>query len=122
MNRTILVTAVACLMLPATVASAEIIRGIDIDFVTIGNPGNPGDTRPEANPTGCGAVDYEYRIGKYEVTNAQWDDFVALAGAPTGKPIRAYDESARWAGDNIPTGNVSWYEAAQFCNYLTSGD
>ncbi len=130
MNRTILVTAVACLMLPATVASAEIIRGIDIDFVTIDNPGNPGDTRPGtddlglplANPTGCGAVDYEYRIGKYEVTNAQWDDFVALAGAPSGNPIRAYDESVRWAGDDIPTGEVSWYEAAQFCNYLTSGD
>ena len=122
MNRTILVTAVACLFVPANVASPELVRGIAIDFVTIGNPGNPGDTRPEANPTGCGAVDYVYQIGKYEVTNAQWYDFVEAAGEPTGNPSNAYDHSAYWTSDNIPTNCLSWYEAAQFCNYLTSGD
>lgn len=109
-----------------TIASAAIVRGIEMDFVTIGNPGNPGDTRTDypnsADPYGCGAVGYEYRIGKYEVTNAQWDDFVSAAGAPTGNPSNAYNESAYWTGDNIPTTGVSWYEAAQFCNYLTSGD
>jgi len=105
-----------------TIASAAIVRGIDIDFVTIGNPGNPGDTRTEANPTGCGSVDYEYQIGKYEITNIQWDSFVTAAGTPTGNPSDAYDESAYWTGDNVPTNMVSWFEAAQFCNYLTSGD
>ena len=105
-------------------ASATIItvRGIDIDFVTIGNPGNPGDTRAEANPTGCGAVGYEYKIGKYEVTNTQWDAFISAAGAPTGNPSNGYDENAYWSGTNVPTNEVSWYEAAQLCNYLTSGD
>lgn len=122
MKRTILVVVVGVLLAAANVASATIVQGIDIDFVTIGNPGNPGDTRPEANPYGCGSVDYTYQIGKYEVTNAQWYDFVTAAGAPTGNPSGAYDESARWTGDNIPTNEVSWYEAAQFCNYLTSGD
>ena len=39
-------------------ANADLIRGINIDFVTIGNPGNPGDTRAEADPTGCGSVPY----------------------------------------------------------------
>jgi formylglycine-generating enzyme required for sulfatase activity len=58
----------------------------------------------------------------YEVTNAQWYDFVTAAGAPTGNPYYAYYESADWTGDNQPANNVSWYEAAQFCNYLTSGD
>ncbi len=106
----------------ANIASAEIVRGIDIDFVTIGNAGNSGDTRAAANPTGCGAVGYEYQIGKYEVTNGQWDAFVSAAGAPTGNPSVAYNESATWTGTNVPTSAVSWYEAAQFCNYLTSGD
>jgi len=110
----------------ANMASAELIQGISIDFVTIGNPGNPGDTRTDypnsANPYGCGSVDYVYQIGKYEVTNGQWYDFVAAAGAPTGNAWWAYDESGYFTGDNQPTGCVSWYEAAQFCNYLTSGD
>jgi len=111
-----------CVLFISSVASAELVQGISIDFVTIGNPGNTGDTRAEANPTGCGAVGYEYRIDKYEVTNAQWYDFVSAAGAPTGNPSDAYDYPAYYTGDNVPTGCVSWYEAAQFCNYLTSGD
>ena len=122
MKRTILVTAIACLMAVANVASATAVRGIDMDFVTIGNPGNPGDTRAEANPSGCGVVGYEYQIGRYEVTNAQWNAFTLVAGAPTGNPSNAYAESACWTGTDVPTNEVSWYEAAQFCNYLTSGD
>jgi len=94
----------------------------NIDFVPIGNAGNSGDTRVEANPYGCGAVGYNYRIGKYEVTNAQWNAFTIIAGAPTGNQIGAYNETAYWEGDQQPTNFVSWYEAAQFCNYLTSGD
>ena len=93
-----------------------------IDFVTIGNAGNPGDARAEASPTGCGAVGYEYRIGQYEVTNAQWNTFTLAAGSPIGNPSNAYDEIAYWTGTQQPTNEVSWYEAAQFCNYLTSGD
>jgi len=115
-----------CLCFISGVVSAESVRGIDLDFVTIGNPGNPGDTRTDypdsANPYGCGAVDYTYQLGKYEITNGQWNDFVSAAGAPTGNPSYAYDQSPSWTGTNVPTNKVSWYEAAQFCNYLTSGD
>ncbi|MDD5326388.1 MAG: SUMF1/EgtB/PvdO family nonheme iron enzyme [Phycisphaerae bacterium] len=122
--------AVVCVMTAINFASAELIRGIDIDFVTVGNPGNPGDTRtptpeygaPMVDPYGCGAVSYNYRIGKYEVTNAQWNAFTAAAGAPTGNHIDAYDDSAYFTGAQQPTNCVSWYEAAQFCNWLTSGD
>ena len=113
------------------VVSAELVQGIDIDFVTIGNPGNAGDARseiymyglPSANPAGCGSVAYEYQIGKYEITNGQWNAFVSAAGAPTGYTYsHAYDESATSSGTDAPTNKVSWLEAAQFCNYLTSGD
>ena len=122
MKRLSILAVVACVMLVANVASATIVQGIDIDFVTIGNPGNPGDTRAEANPSGAGAVSYEYQIGMYEITNAQWDAFVSAAGAPTGNPSYAYDRNAYWTGTDVPTNQLSWYEAAQFCNYLTSGD
>jgi len=100
-------------------ASADIVRGINIDFVTIGNPGNTADT---GGTVGCGAVSYGYRIGKYEVTNAQWNTFTAAVGAPTGNPFYAYDTSALYTGTQQPTNCVSWYEPLQFCNYLTSGD
>jgi formylglycine-generating enzyme required for sulfatase activity len=106
-------------MAVANSASADNIRGIDIDFVTIGNTGNATDP---ATGSLYGAVGYNYRIGKYEVTNAQWDAFVAAAGVPTGNPSTAYDESAYYTGALQPTNNVSWYEVAQFCNYLTSGN
>jgi sulfatase modifying factor 1 len=100
----------------ASIASAELIRGIDIDFVTIGNPGNP------AFSTGHGAVDYVYRIGKYEITNAQWDQFVISAGSPSGFPPWDFDNDTFYTGDQKATTGISWYEAAMFCNWLTSGN
>ncbi len=109
---TIWVMLVVCVMAVANIASATVIRGIDIEFVTIGNAGNLGDTRAEANPSGCGAVSYEYRIGKYEITAAQWQTINTAAGI--GDP-------GNWDGDQ-PVAAISWYEAAQFCNYLTTGD
>ena len=53
---------------------------ISIPTVPVGNPGNAG----EAQLGGVfGSVGYEYRIGKYEVTNAQYTEF--LNGVdPTG--------------------------------------
>ena len=121
-TKVLMMLIVGVLLSVANIASAIVVQDIDIDFVTIGNAGNPGDTRAEANPYGSGAVGYNYSIGKYEVTNAQWDTFVTAAGAPTGNPSDAYDESAYWTGTDVPTNKVSWYEALQFCNYLTSGD
>ncbi len=108
-----------CVMAAVNFASADNIRGINIDFVTIGNPDNAADT---GGTPGCGAVSYNYRIGKYEVTNVQWNAFTAAAGIPIGNPSNAYDQSAYYTGDQKPTGMVSWYETLQFCNYLTSGD
>jgi formylglycine-generating enzyme required for sulfatase activity len=109
--------------------SADLIQGIDIDFVTIGNPGNAGEQSrlSQGDTDYYGGVDYTYQLGKYEVTNGQWNAFVSAAGAPTGNdglfdPGDGYDQSATWTGTNVPTNNVSWYEAAQFCNYLTTGD
>jgi sulfatase modifying factor 1 len=105
-----------CVMAVVNFVSADNIRGINMDFVTIGNAGNTADTQVMSTDgtTGYGAVGYNYRIGKYEVTNAQWNAFTTAIGDPTG--------NAYWTGAQQPTNNVSWYEAAQFCNYLTSGD
>ena len=46
-----------------------------INMVTVGNPGNANDT------TGYGAVNYEYQIGKYDVTVQQYTDFLTAVAA-----------------------------------------
>ena len=38
----------------------------------------------------------------------------------TGSPANAYDEAPTWTGTNVPTNEVSWYEAAQFVNWLNT--
>jgi formylglycine-generating enzyme required for sulfatase activity len=80
---------------------------INMDFVPVGNAGNTADY------TGCGAVGYNFRIGKYEVTAAQW---AAVRAAAPG-----VGNGGKWSGSQ-PTGGTSWYEAAKFCNWLTTGD
>jgi formylglycine-generating enzyme required for sulfatase activity len=117
---------VFCMMAVVNVASADTIRGINMDFVSIGHAGNASDTTIETNngTFRYGSVGYNYRIGKYEVTNAQWNAFTSVAGVPTGDPSNAFafDQGSYFTGAQQPTNCVSWFEAAQFCNYLTSGN
>ncbi len=94
-----------------------------IDFVPISGSTNPTVAQTVAGQLdGFGIVDYDYRMAVYEVTNAQWDKFEASLGVPvTGDPSSAYDESFydwRTGTTNVPTNEVSWYEAAQFVNWL----
>jgi len=119
MGKVRVLAVIVCMMTTVDFTTADIIREINIDFVTISHAGNGTDPATENL---YGAVGYNYRIGKYEVTNAQWDAFTDAAGAPTGNPSTAYDKTAYYTDAQQPTNYVSWYEAAQFCNYLTSGD
>ncbi len=91
-------------------AHADTIRhgaaAVGMEFVAVGSAGNAADT------SGYGAVGYNYRIGRYEVTASQWGAVAAAAGI---------GETGVWIG-NQPVASVSWYDAAQFCNWLTSGN
>ena len=87
---------------------------VDIDFVDIGNAGNTADIiQLDPNGVNPGAVAYNYSIGTFEVTVAQWT------------AVRSYDANvgspSAFSGSQ-PTANASWYEAAKFANWLTSGD
>jgi formylglycine-generating enzyme required for sulfatase activity len=99
------VIAAVLFMAAGNFALADNIRGIHIDFVNIGNAGNHADS------TGRGAVNYNYRIGKYEITAQQCQTAGAQGGFFGG-----------YGSGNIPVWNVSWIDAAHFCNYLTSGN
>ncbi len=106
----------AVALLTAPVSATTITHGsttINMDFVPVGNPGNVGDAT--GSPYLCGAVSYNYNIGKYEVTENQWD---AVVAADTNDLL---NDPGYWSGDQ-PVTHISWNEAAMFCNWLTSGD
>ena len=117
---------------------------INIDTVPVGNPGNAGEQSRLAHgdTTYYGGVSYAYNIGKYEVTAGQYTEFLnAVAAMDTyglyhvamwsdafGCKIQGtgslgsyeYNVATDWA--DRPVNYVSWYDAARFANWLTTGD
>ena len=94
----------------------------EIDFVPIsGDSGDLGSWSAGSGYTFSGVNHDDYRIGKYEITNDQWNKFRAELGVPvTGNPSGAYDNDPTWSGASLPTNVASWYEAAQFVNWLNT--
>ena len=119
----------------------------DSDYwAVIGNAGNGEDN------TGYGSVDYEYAISKYEVTNAQYAEFLnAVKADPNGSDglynanpvnssyygitydsnsssftIKSHNLDQAQAGykfyENKPVTYVSWYDALRFINWHNSGN
>ena len=75
---------------------------INIETVFVGNPGNAGEPSGSSAPGGhgpaaiVGAVDYTYKMGKYEVTAGQYTAFLnAVAATDT---YGLYNTSM-WSGD-----------------------
>lgn len=140
MTRQLLAAAgMACIL--ATAIRAEMA----IQTVRVGNPCNPPDTRWD--DTGFGQVDYVYYIGKYEITAGQYTEFLNAVAAtvdtyglyheymanitdsPPGRSCNiqrsgspggyTYTVPPDWA--NRPVTDVSWGDAARFCNWLHNG-
>lgn len=125
LTKTILYT----LILTASFAHAS----IKIDTVVVGNAGNAADR------TTFGAVSYEYHIGTYQVTNAQYAAFLnAVASTDThslystamGSTLGGISRSGSegtytyftlpGAADK-PVNYVTFWSAARFANWLTNG-
>jgi formylglycine-generating enzyme required for sulfatase activity len=83
---------------------------LSIDFVTVGDPGNAGDAVTFKNKTlNVGQVDYGYRIGKYEITNAMWYYFEQVVT----------NGSSSWTlNDNKPVAGRTLGDAMRFVNML----
>jgi formylglycine-generating enzyme required for sulfatase activity len=116
-TKSILASVLVCVMAAVNLASADTFGTVSnrftIDFVPISGSTNP--------TSGYGIVNNDYRMGTYEITNDQWNKFTASLGVPvTGNPANAYDRTAFYTGLNVPTNGVSWYEAAQFVNWLNT--
>ena len=147
MNKAAKTVAVGATVLMACVSGAQ--AQVVIDTVPVGNPGNAGELSGEgAGGLGpdriCGAVDYTYNIGKYEVTAGQYTEFLNAVAAtdPYGlyNPYMwddpwgdrgckidrtgssgsyAYSVAGDWA--DRPVNYVSWVDAVRFANWLHNG-
>jgi formylglycine-generating enzyme required for sulfatase activity len=101
----------------------------------VGDPGNPPDT------TGHGSVAYRYYISRYEITNAQYAEFLnekaasdpfelyapgmafpRLSGGITrsGAP-GSYAYAVNPGFENRPVNQISFYDALRFANWLSNG-
>jgi formylglycine-generating enzyme required for sulfatase activity len=125
-------TSAAGLLIAASLFSSIACASVTMDWVTVGNAGNAPDPL-----TGFGAVDYEYKIGKYEVTNAQYGAFLNAKGQSNSNGIYnssmssygitqsgssgSYTYSVTGTLANRPVVYVSWFDAARFANWMMNG-
>jgi formylglycine-generating enzyme required for sulfatase activity len=134
-------TFLAAFLAAAFFSATERATAVTIKTVPVGNPGNPADTRYDA--TGFGSVAYHYRIGKYEVTNAQYVEFLngvdptgsntlALYGSNmasdsngginfNGSAANGSKYEIKPGRDNNPVIYIDWYDTIRFANWMHNG-
>lgn len=117
---------------------------VPIEWVTVGDAGNGPDTIRAIDDWGpYGAVDHDYRIMKYEWTNAQYVAYLNAVDPQGANPHGIYDTrmgsdprgGISFAGGN-PAGRryavrphmadkpvtfVTWFQAARVANWLEAG-
>lgn len=132
-------TAATILAVVGMLALTGATQAVTIDWVTVGNPGNAADT------TGYGSVSTTYRIGMYEVTNAQYIEFLNAKAATNGDVLALYNTSmssgvqggitragigtsaspyvytVKSGRGNNPVTYVSFYDTLRFANWLNNG-
>lgn len=110
---------------------------VEIDYVTVDNLANPADSN------GLGSVAGSYRIGRTEVTNTQYAEFLNSVDAAGTNPLALYNNlmassplggilfnitlaegdrySVKPGYANKPAVYVSYYDAMRFVNWLGNG-
>jgi formylglycine-generating enzyme required for sulfatase activity len=117
-------------------------KRVAMEMVDVGDPGNAANT-VLIEPEGAyyGEVGYRYQIGKYDVTAAQYADFLnavaradkqglydvrmasgpAACGIARSGSVGGYSYAVLADHENFPVNYVSWGSAARFCNWLQNG-
>jgi sulfatase modifying factor 1 len=116
---------------------------VNIQYVAVRDANNPPDTATNCldAPPDCGSVPYDYAIGKYEVTNGQYAEFLnavaasdplALYSPSMGSDATAggitrsgsdgsYTYTAKAGFENKPVTYVVFWDALRFANWLDNG-
>ena len=123
--------------------SSSSASAVTMDWTPIGNPGNACDPQLQ----GCfGAVGYAYQIGTYEVTNAQYAEFLNAKassdplglystnmGDPSIGPSGNYGGITRSGSDgsytysviagrgDMPVNWVTFFDTLRFTNWMNNG-
>lgn len=84
-----------------------------IEFVPISSSTNPTNGIPAGDGFSFTGVANDYRMGTYEITNDQWNKFETAYGTVRG-------HQSWFTNTNVPVDSVTWYEAAQFVNWLNT--
>jgi len=111
-----------------------------IEFVPVDDPGNESDILIHCTQTDCGSVATPYVIGKYEVTNQQYAEFLnavadadpnglysvnmsidARGGITRGGSSGSYSYAVKPGRENNPVIYVSFHDALRFANWLHNG-
>ncbi len=138
-------------LIVAMVCYVVVAQAVTIETVPVGDPGNVGEWCGLSYGYGgygpdriCGAVDYTYNIGKYEVTAGQYTAFLNAVGGVDTYVLYNTDMCANRLGQrdyadrrrerrqsyiytvaadfaNRPVNYVSWGDAARFANWLHNG-
>ena len=129
----------------AAITNPEVTYQYGHEFVTVTSPGNPaipGVIQSRSGAPLTGQVSDAYRIARFEVTTAQYVQFlnavyatnsparvaipIPAAGAwgaravprQPGMPAGPQQFEVLPGGENIPVGGVNWRAAAIYCNWL----
>src|SRR5215468_11229594 len=124
---------------------ASSASAVTVAWTAIANSGNAADTQVMVDGTsGYGAVSYAYWIGSYEVTNAQYVEF--LNAKAQSDPLELYhwemapSEPAPYSGsiiqsgslgnytysvapgrENVPVNDVTFFNVLRFVNWKNNG-
>lgn len=123
------------LLAAGVLAASSATAAINIDTVFVGDADNANDT------TGYGGVSYDYHIGTYEVTNSQYAAFLNATAATDTHALYDTDMGSHTHGGITRAGSsgsytysvksgfgdkavnfVTFWDAARFSNWLTTGD
>jgi len=120
----------------ALASIAATVFAVTIDTRTINNVGNAGNST-----NGLGGVSYVYQMGRFEVTNSQYAEFLNAVGRSNTNNIYnasmgtdavnggitqsgasgAFVYTVKSGFANKPVNYLNWYSAARFANWMHNG-
>jgi len=86
---------------------------------TMGSEETYGEEEPRFGPSHPVRISDSFYLGRYEVTQGQWEELFDENPSFFGPTGEGADLVKSLPRERLPVENVTWYEAARFCNRLS---